>query len=122
MSLEGIGPSLAVMGSTTAGVFEVYVEKVLAPSLRFGQLVVVDNLSSHKGKRVRELIEARGCELFYLPPHSPQLWGGSRTGVIRYKKSGSSPSVSGTMRPGLRASLNLKRTFSESTAEMPSSR
>ena len=47
MSLEGMGPSLAVVGSTTAEVFEVYVEKVLAPSLlRHGQLVVMDNLSS----------------------------------------------------------------------------
>jgi transposase len=74
MGLEGMGPSLAVVGSTTAEVFEVYVEKVLAPSLRRGQLVVMDNLSSHRGKRVRELIEASGCELVYLPPYySPDL-------------------------------------------------
>ena len=73
MSLEGMGPSLAVVGSTTGEVFEVYIEKVLAPSLRRGQLVVMDNLSSHKGKRVRELIEGRGCELVYLPPYSPDL-------------------------------------------------
>jgi len=67
MSLEGMGPSLAVVGSTTAEVFEVYVEKVFAPSLSHGQVAVMDNLSSHKGKRVRELIEARGCKLVYLP-------------------------------------------------------
>jgi len=73
MSLEGMGPSLAVAGSTTGEVFEVYIEKVLAPSLRRGQLVVMDNLSSHRGKRVRELIEARGCKLVYLPPYSPDL-------------------------------------------------
>ncbi len=73
MSLEGMGPSLAVVGSTTGEVFEVYIEKVLAPSLRRGQLVVMDNLSSHRGKRVRELIEARGCKLVYLPPYSPDL-------------------------------------------------
>lgn len=73
MSLEGMGSSLAVVGSTTAEVFEVYVQKVLAPSLRRGQLVVMDNLSSHKGERVRELIEERGCELLYLPPYSPDL-------------------------------------------------
>jgi transposase len=73
MSLEGTGPSLAVVGSTTAEVFEVYVEKVLAPSLRRGQLVVMDNLSSHKGKRVRELTEGSGCKLVYLPPYSPDL-------------------------------------------------
>jgi transposase len=54
-------------------VFEAYVEHVLAPSLRPGQVVVMDNLSSHKGSRVRQLIEVRGCELMYLPPYSPDL-------------------------------------------------
>ena len=55
MSTEGMGPSLAVESSTTREVFEAYVEHVLAPSLRAGQVVVMDNLSSHKerweGKR-----------------------------------------------------------------------
>jgi transposase len=53
--------------------FESYVERVLAPSLRAGQIVVMDNLSAHKGERVRELIEERGCEVLYLPPYSPDL-------------------------------------------------
>jgi transposase len=70
---EGIGPSLAVEGSTTREVFEAYLEYVLAPTLKPGQLVVMDNLSSHKGGRVRKLIEGRGCELLYLPPYSPDL-------------------------------------------------
>ena len=73
MSLEGMGPCLAVEGSTTAKVFEAYVGKVLAPSLRRGQIVVVDNLGAHKGVRVRELIEERGCQLLYLPPYSPDF-------------------------------------------------
>jgi transposase len=73
MSLEGMGPSLAVEGTTSAKVFETYVELVLAPSLSGGQVVVMDNLSAHKGERVRELIEGRGCELMYLPPYSPDL-------------------------------------------------
>jgi transposase len=73
MSLEGMGPSLAVEGPTTREVFETYLEKVLAPVLREGQIVVMDNLSSHKGSRVRELIEECGCELLYLPPYSPDL-------------------------------------------------
>jgi transposase len=73
MSLEGMGPCLAVEGPTTKAVFETYVERVLAPSLREGQLVVMDNLSSHKGPRVRELVEARGCELLYLSAYSPDL-------------------------------------------------
>jgi len=60
MSLEGMGPCLAVEGSTTREVYEAYLEHVLAPSLKPGQVVVMDNLSSHKGSRVRELIEGRG--------------------------------------------------------------
>ena len=73
MTVEGVGPCLAVQGSTTATVFEAYVERVLAPTLRAGQVVVMDNLSAHKGKKVRELVEARGCELVYLPPYSPDF-------------------------------------------------
>jgi transposase len=73
MSLEGMGASLAVEGSTTREVFEAYLEQVLAPTLKPGQIVVMDNLSSHKGPRVRALIEGRGCELIYLPPYSPDL-------------------------------------------------
>ena len=73
MSVEGMGPSLAVEGTTDREVFEAYVEEVLAPSLRPGQVVVMDNLTAHKGERVRELVEGRGCELLYLPPYSPDL-------------------------------------------------
>ncbi len=60
-------------GPTTRGVFEAYLERVLAPSLRSGQVVVLDNLSAHKGGRVREIVEGAGCELVYLPPYSPDL-------------------------------------------------
>ena len=73
ISRSGMGPSLAVEGATTKVVFEVYVERVLVPALKPGQIVVMDNLSSHKGPRVRELIEGCGCELLYLPPYSPDL-------------------------------------------------
>ncbi len=68
-----MGPSLAVDGPTDREVFEAYVERVLAPTLRAGQVLVMDNLSVHKGERVRELIEHRGCQLLYLPPYSPDL-------------------------------------------------
>jgi transposase len=71
MTIEGMGPSLAVEGATTGRVFETYVEKVLAPSLKEGQVVVMDNLSAHRPKRIRELIEQKGCELLYLPSYSP---------------------------------------------------
>jgi hypothetical protein len=64
MTLCGMGPSLALEGATTARVFETYLKKVLAPSLRPGQVVVMDNLGAHRPKkRVRELVEERGCEL-----------------------------------------------------------
>ncbi len=61
-----MGECLAVEGSTTTAVFEAYLEEVLVPSLRPGQVVVMDNLSAHKGSRVRDLIESKGCELLYL--------------------------------------------------------
>ena len=73
MSTEGMGPSVAVEGATTRAVFEAYVEQALAPSLSPGQVVAMDNLSAHKGERIRELVERRGCELLYLPPYSPDM-------------------------------------------------
>jgi transposase len=73
MTAEGMGPCLAVESATTRILFEAYIEKVLLPSLRHGQVVVMDNLSAHKGERVRELVESAGCELLYLPPYSPDF-------------------------------------------------
>lgn len=73
LTATGLGPCLAVEGPTTREVFEVYLERVLAPSLKPGQIVVVDNLSAHKGGRVREILEKVGCELVYLPPYSPDF-------------------------------------------------
>jgi transposase len=73
ITAEGLGPCLAVEGATTREVFEAYLERVLAPTLRSAQVVVMDNLSAHKGGRVREILEGEGCELLYLPPYSPDL-------------------------------------------------
>ena len=73
MTTEGMGPGLAVEGGTTKAVFEAYVERVLAPTLRPGEVVVMDNLSAHKSDRTRELIEQRGCELLFLPSYSPDF-------------------------------------------------
>jgi hypothetical protein len=95
ISVEGMGPSLTVEGSTTSVVFEAYVEQVLAPTLRSGQVVVMDNLSAHKGERVRELIEERGCELIYLPSYSPDLSTPSR------KRSRRSRGLCERPKPGL---------------------
>jgi transposase len=71
LSLSGVGASMIIEGSVNALAFEAYVEHILAPSLSAGQIVVLDNLSVHKGARVRHLIEARGCELLFLPAYSP---------------------------------------------------
>ncbi len=90
MTLEGaMGEAMAVEGSTKAFVFEAYVERFLAPSLRPGQVVVMDNLGAHKTGRVRELIEQRGCELWFLPPYSPDL------NPIERRRSARSRSASG---------------------------
>jgi transposase len=73
MSLSGMGESMCVEGATDAAAFEVYVEHFLAPSLCEGQVVVMDNLGAHQPKRIRELIEARGAELVFLPSYSLDL-------------------------------------------------
>jgi transposase len=73
MTLSGMGPSLAVEGATTRALFEAYVEEALVPSLHHEQVVVMDNLTAHKGERVRELIEKRGYELVFLPSYSPEF-------------------------------------------------
>ena len=70
---EGMRPGVAVVCSTTREVFEAYIEQVLYTALKPGQVVVMDNLSTHKETKIRELIEAQGCELLFLPPYSPDL-------------------------------------------------
>jgi hypothetical protein len=60
-------------GATTREVFETYVKHFLAPVLKPGQVMVMDNLEAYKPERVRQLIEARGCELIYLRSYSPDL-------------------------------------------------
>jgi transposase len=53
--------------------FRLYVEKVLLPTLRPGDIVIMDNLGSHKGKAVRQLMRSAGAKLFFLPKYSPDL-------------------------------------------------
>jgi hypothetical protein len=91
MTVGGMGECLAVEGSTTAAVFEAYVEQVLAPTLRAGEVVVMDNLSAHKGKKVRELVEARSCELLYLC--RPTLRRLTHRGSVRQDQGSSSAEV-----------------------------
>jgi transposase len=74
ITLEGaMGTSMTVEGATDALAFEVYVEHFLVPTLEKGQVVVLDGLGAHRTHRVRELIEARGAELVFLPSYSPDF-------------------------------------------------
>jgi hypothetical protein len=73
MSLFGMGEAMCIQGATDAKAFEVYVEHFLAPTLREGQVVVLDGLGAHRPQRVREIIEERGAELVFLPSYSPDL-------------------------------------------------
>jgi transposase len=72
--LGGGATASATMACPMDGqLFQRYLEEVLAPTLRPGEVVVMDNLPSHKAPRVRELIEAAGATLLYLPPYSPDF-------------------------------------------------
>jgi hypothetical protein len=71
LRLDGVVAPLVLDGPINATAFEAYVEQFLAPTLLPGNIVVMDNLSSHKGPKVRALIEAVGAKLLYLPPYSP---------------------------------------------------
>ncbi len=73
LSLQGIGESLIVDGAANTELFEIYIEQILAPSLHAGQIVIMDNLKIHKGQKVRQAIEARECQLLFLPAYSPDL-------------------------------------------------
>jgi transposase len=74
ITLEGgMGESMTVEGATDALAFETYVEHFLAPSLREGQVVVLDKLGAHRTDRVRELLEGRGADLVFLPSYSPDM-------------------------------------------------
>lgn len=73
LSLNGMGPAFILDGAADSAAFEIYVEQLLAPSLREGQIVILDNLSIHLSPRVRAAIEARGCRLLFLPAYSPDF-------------------------------------------------
>ena len=78
LRLTGLVAPFVLDGPINRDAFEVYVEKVLVPELRLGDVVVMDNLSSHKGPSVRALIEAAGATLLYLPPLTVQTSTRSR--------------------------------------------
>jgi transposase len=73
MSLRGMIATMTIEEATDADIFLAYLDQVLCPALKAGDVVVMDNLSAHKVDQVRSLIEAAGAELLYLPPYSPDL-------------------------------------------------
>ena len=70
---EGMDASVSIEGSADGEAFLLYIERFLCPTLKRGQIVVMDNLQVHKMRRVRELIEGRGCSLVFLPSYSPDF-------------------------------------------------
>jgi len=73
LTLGGLRAPMTIESPTDGDVFLAYLEQVLCPQLQPGQVVIMDNLSAHKVAGVRSLIEARGAQLLYLPPYSPDF-------------------------------------------------
>src|SRR5713226_739291 len=73
LSMHGMGEALILDGAADTATFEVYIEQILAPSLRPGQIVILDNLSIHLGSQVKQAVEAKGCRLVFLPAYSPDF-------------------------------------------------
>ena len=73
MGIDGIIAAMTIEGAIAKEAFQVYVNQVLVPQLRPGQVVIMDNLAVHKVKGMREAIESKGAQLLYLPPYSPDL-------------------------------------------------
>lgn len=70
---KGVSAAMTLTGAVDGAAFEVYVQEVLCPKLRAGQVVILDRLNVHKNRRVREAIEAKSCTLLFLPGYSPDL-------------------------------------------------
>jgi transposase len=73
LRLDGSTAAMAIPGATDIEVFHAYVAEVLCPTLRPGDLVVMDNLAPHKSQRIVELISAAGAQVLFLPAYSPDL-------------------------------------------------
>jgi len=73
LSFSGIEAPMTINGAVDGVVFKVYIEEVLCPTLKTGDVIIMDNLPAHKVTGIREMIEAKGAKLIYLPPYSPDL-------------------------------------------------
>lgn len=105
---QGVSAPGLLEGAMDQATFELYVEQGLAPTLRPGDIVLMDNLRAHKGQRIRDLIEAHGAQLEFLPPYSPDLnpieqcWAKIKT-ALRAAKSRTIE----TLESAIRDALNL---------------
>lgn len=73
LRIDGIAAPMVLDGPINRDAFQAYVDQVLVPELRHGDVVIMDNLSSHKGPAIRRAIEEAGASLLYLPPYSPDF-------------------------------------------------
>ncbi len=73
LTLAGLRAAWTIEGAMTTDAFEVYIRQELCPGLQAGDIVLMDNLSVHKGSGIRQAIEARGALLIFLPPYSPDF-------------------------------------------------
>ena len=73
LGVHGVQATMTLEGSVDRGIFELFVEDVLLPTLYPGQVVILDNYKIHKSARARQLIEAKGCQIRFLPTYSPDL-------------------------------------------------
>ncbi len=108
LTLTGIREAMTVEGAADTAVFEAYVRHSLAPTLLPGQVVIMDNLSAHKGERVRGMIEGRGARLLFLPAYSPDLNPieeaiSKMKGIIRSEGARSSEALQGAIAGALDA-------------------
>lgn len=71
--LDGSTAAMTLPGATDTEVFRTYVEKILCPTLKAGDIVIMDNLAPHKSPETLKLIQAAGAQVWFLPPYSPDL-------------------------------------------------
>ncbi|HEY6410496.1 MAG TPA: transposase, partial [Ktedonobacteraceae bacterium] len=100
LTFEGMGESMIIEGAANAVAFECSIEEIVAPSLTAGQIVIMDNLAAHKGKKVEQLIQSKGCQLLFLPAYSPDFSPIEETFSKRKHVSASSRSSDTRSAPG----------------------
>ena len=73
LTTKGVQASMTIEAATDTSIFLAFLKQILAPTLRPGQVVLMDNLPAHKHPQMRPVLRARNCRLVYLPPYSPDL-------------------------------------------------